>query len=137
MYKSIRILLILFLSAIVFPVLAEDDAAALPTAIYYKIPEPFTINFLNQSAKQVRYLQIKVTLMAHDQDTIDQAELNLPMLQDALRSLFSEQSFEAVNTVSGRKALQVSSLNAINTILKEETGKDNLDAVYFTSFILQ
>jgi len=137
MYTSIRILLILFLSAIAFPVLAEDDAPAAPAAIYYKIVEPFTINFLNQSAKQVRYLQIKVTLMAHDQDIIDHAELNLPMLQDALRSLFSEQSFKDVTTVVGRKALQVSSLNTIKAILKEETGKDNLDAVYFTSFILQ
>jgi len=136
MYKSIRILLILFLSAIAFPVLAADEEAA-PAAIYYKIPEPFTINFLTQSEKQVRYLQIKVTLMAHDQDIIDHAELNLPMLQDALRSLFSEQTFEAVNTVVGRKSLQISSLDVLKTILKEETGKDNLDAVYFTSFILQ
>jgi len=137
MYKSIRILLILLLSAVTFPVLAADDASEQPAAIYYKMVEPFTINFPNQSEKKVRYLQIKVTLMAHDQDIIDHAELNLPMLQDALRSLFSEQSFEAVTTVAGRKALQASSLSLIKTILKEETGKDNLDAVYFTSFILQ
>mgnify|MGYP000603715085 FL=1 len=137
MHQSIRILFILFLSAIAFPILAADESAAPPAAIYYKIPEPFTINFLNQSAKQVRYLQIKVTLMAHDQEIIDHAELNLPMLQDALRTLFSEQSFEEVSTVAGRRALQASSLTAVKALLKEETGKDNLDAIYFTSFILQ
>ncbi|NOQ93327.1 MAG: flagellar basal body protein FliL [Methylophaga sp.] len=137
MTTSIRILFVLFLSAITFPTWAEDEPAAPPAAIYYKIPEPFTINFLNQSEKQVRYLQIKVTLMAHEQEVLTQAELNLPMVQDSLRTLFSEQSFETVKTVEGRKALQAKSLSTIKTILKEETGKDNLDAVYFTSFILQ
>ena len=115
----------------------DDEETAPPQAIYYAIPEPFTINFLNQSNKQARYLQIKVTLMAHDQAILDSAELNLPMLQDALRSLFSEQSFESVSSLEGRKALQNSSLETIKTILKEETGQDNLDAVYFTSFVLQ
>ena len=123
MNTSIRVLFILLLSSIIFPVFAEDDAPTPPSAIYYKITEPFTINFLTQSAEQARYLQIKVTLMAHDQDIIDQAELNLPMLQDSLRSLFSEQTYVAVSTVEGRKALQVSSLSAIKAILKEETGK--------------
>jgi len=138
MYKSIRILFILLISSLAMPTLAADDeAVAAPSAIYYKIAEPFTINFLNQSEKQVRYLQIKVTLKAHDQETIDQAELNLPMLQDSLRTLFSEQSYEAVSSVEGRRALQVSSLATINALLKEETGKENMDAVYFTSFILQ
>ncbi|MDO7667346.1 MAG: flagellar basal body-associated FliL family protein, partial [Pseudomonadota bacterium] len=84
-----------------------------------------------------RYLQIKVTLMAHNQEIMDSAELNLPMLQDALRTLFSAQTSETVNSVEGRKRLQMASLETVKTILKEETGKDNLDAVYFTSFVLQ
>lgn len=115
---------------------AEDDAAP-AQAVYYQIAEPFTINFLNQSKQKARYLQIKVSLMAYDQAILDSAEANLPMLQDSLRSLFSEQSFESVSAVEGRNALQASSLNTIKSILKEETGQDNLDAVYFTSFILQ
>ncbi len=115
----------------------DDDEAAPPQAIYYAIPDPFTIDFLHQSKQKARYLQIKVSLMAHDQAVIDSAEQNLPMLQDALRTLFSEQTFETVNSIEGRKALQASALETVKTLLKEETGQDNLDAVYFTSFILQ
>ena len=119
------------------PTWAEDEEPTSPQAIYYSIKDPFTINFLAQSKEKARYLQIKVTLMARDQAVIKSAELNLPMLQDALRSLFSEQSYDLVSSIKGRKALQAKSLKTIKTILKEETGKDNLDAVYFTSFILQ
>jgi flagellar protein FliL len=136
MQKSIQILFMLLLSIVVLPTWADDEPA--PTkAIYFAIDEPFTINFLNQSNQKARYLQIKVTLMAHDQAIIDSAALNAPMLQDALRSLFSSQTSETVNTVAGRKALQLASLNTVKSILKNETGKDNIDNVYFTSFILQ
>lgn len=137
MYKSIQILLILLLSTVVFPTWADDDTPVPAKAIYFAITEPFTINFMNQSNQKARYLQIKVTLMAHDQEIIDNAELNLPMMQDALRTLFSGQTYEGVSSVDGRKALQTASLASLKTILKEETGKDNLDAVYFTSFVLQ
>jgi flagellar FliL protein len=125
------------LSIMVFPTWAAEDPPEAAKAIYFEIADPFTINFISQSNQQAHYLQIKVTLMAHDQEIITKAELNLPMIQDALRTLFSRQTFEGVSSVEGRKALQTDSLGRLKTILKEETGKDNLDAVYFTSFVLQ
>ena len=134
----IRVFILLLASLILLPSLswaADDEAPAV--AIYYKFPKAITINFLNQSNQDVRYLQIKVTLMSHDQDIIDSASLNLPMLEDALQTLFAEQTMETVNSVNGRNVLKEKTLNAIKAILKEETGKDNIEGLYFTSFILQ
>ena len=133
-------LLFIFISLSLFssPSWAGDDEDEVPPqAIYFAFPEAFTINFLNQSKKKARYLQIKVSLMAHNPEIISSAELNLPMLEDSLRTLFSSQSFDDVTSTAGRKALQANTHKTIKTILKEETGQDNLDAVYFTSFILQ
>lgn len=138
MTQFFRILLICILTIFALPTWAEDEEApATPSAIYYPIVEPFTINFLNQSNQKARYLQIKVTLKGIDQTAIDGAEQNLPMLQDALLSLFSEQSYAEVNSIEGRQALQQSTLETIKSLLREETGNDAIDAVYFTSFILQ
>ena len=116
---------------------AESEVTATPTAVYYPLPEPITINFQRQSKKKVRLLQIKVALMSFDKDVIASAELNLPMLQDSLTTLFTEQTLEAINTVEGRKALQATALKSLNTLLKEEVNAGKLDAVYFTSFIMQ
>lgn len=130
----------LVLSLMAAPAWAEDEDTAAATAakaVYYTIQEPFTINFLTQSQQKVRYLQIKVALMSHDQATVDSAEQNLPMIQDGLRNLFTDQSLQNVSTVDGRQALQTQALNTVNRILKQETGKDDIEAVYFTSFILQ
>lgn len=119
------------------PLWAKDDESAVPVAIYYQFPEPVRVDFLRQSQEQVRLFQIKVALMSYDQEVIDSAILNLPMLQDALRTLLTEQTIETVNSVEGRQALQAAALETIKALLKEETGKDNLKVVYFTSFILQ
>jgi flagellar protein FliL len=59
------------------------------------------------------------------------------MIQDALLDLFSEQTYEQADSVEGRQALQKTTLETIKNILKEETDNDAIDAVYFTSFILQ
>ncbi len=126
-----------FLTFISFQAHAEEGEEAAPKAVYYNITEPFTINFLTQSQQQARYLQIKVSLMAYEQAILDEAEANLPMIQDELRMLFSSQTMENVSSAEGRRALQAASLETVKTILKEETGNDNIDGVYFTSFILQ
>ncbi len=137
MHAYFRIILIFIMAFVPFVNSSAEDEIAPQKASYYAFDEAFTINFLNQSKQQVRYLQIKVTLMAHQQEAIDNASANLPMLQDALRTLFSEQGFNDVNSVEGRRTLQSTALSTINTILKNELASDPVEAVYFTSFILQ
>ncbi|MFW5451101.1 MAG: flagellar basal body-associated protein FliL [Methylophagaceae bacterium] len=140
MHRSLLNLLaltLLSLSLFSLPIWAGDDESTSPQALYYKFPEPITINFQRQSKKEMRLLQVKIALMSYDQDIIDNASRNLPMLHDSLRTLFTEQTMESVSTVTGRKEIQSTALSTLKTIFKEETGKDSLEAVYFTSFIMQ
>lgn len=137
MHAYFRIILIFIMAFVPFVNSSAEDEIAPQNAVYFAFDEAFTINFLNQSKQQVRYLQIKVALMAHQQEALNNASANLPMLQDALRTLFSEQSFNDVNSVEGRRSLQSTALSTINTILREELASDPIEAVYFTSFILQ
>ncbi len=135
MTQLFRILLLFIITSMTTQTWAADESNS--DAIYYAINEPFTINFLNQSNQKARYLQIKVTLKGRDQASMDSAEQNLPMIQDALLDLFSDQSYEAVNSLEGRLALQSATLATVKSLLQVETGHDAIDAVYFTSFILQ
>ena len=138
MSKRLTFVLMLFMCLCSFSVFAEDEAKPDPNKpIYYQINEPFTINFYTQSKKKYRYLQVKIALMSHDQKILDSAKQNLPMLEDALRSLLMDQTLETVSSVTGREKIQQVILTKFNKILKNETGKDDIKAVYFTSFILQ
>ncbi|WP_273150033.1 flagellar basal body-associated FliL family protein [Methylophaga thiooxydans] len=136
MNKLLTSIFLIFSLIGALPLMAAESAVE-TSSIYYSIEEPFTINFLNQSQEKVRYLQIKVALMSHEPTVLDSAQHNLPMIQDALRTLFTEQGYDTVSTVAGREQLQQQALTKIRTLLQQETGSDGLEQIYFTSFILQ
>jgi len=140
MPHTIKTLLLLLLSFSIVPAWAADDEAeAAPQAIYYQFPAkpPIRIDFSRQSNKEVSLLQVEVALMSHDQEIISLAKTNLPMLQHSIRRLLSKQNLASVSTLEGRTALQAKALATINTILKEESGKEGIEGFFFTSFILQ
>ena len=112
----------------------SGEATASP---YFAIEDPFTINFLKQSDEKMRYLQIKVALKSDDPEIIQSAQLHLPMIQDSLRLLFTDQSYATITSVAGRELLQQQALERIRNLLTEETGNDGLEQIFFTRFILQ
>lgn len=106
--------------------------------IYFAIEDPFIVNFSEQSNGAVRYLQVKIKLMARSQAVIDRVKMHLPAIQHELLMLFYSQKYDELQTSEGSQALQQASLATINQILKSETSlEDELEAVYFTSFIMQ
>lgn len=117
--------------------LQAAESGDTPDSPYFVIEEPFTINFLKQSGDKMRFLQIKVALKSHDPAILHSAKTHLPMIQDALRLLFTDQSYTTISTVAGRKLLQAQALERIRSLLEKETGSNKLEQVYFTRFILQ
>ncbi len=121
---------------------AEEDAEQTETVkqapIYYTIEEPFIVNFSEQSGGQVRYMQVKMKVMARSQAVIDAVQTHLPAIQHELLMLLYSQNYDGLLTSEGTQALQQACLETINRILQSETSLENeLEAVYFTSFLMQ
>lgn len=116
---------------------AEEVIIEKQTPIYATVEKAFVVNFTDQSNDEVRYLQIKLKVMARDQAVIDAFTLNTPAIQHQLLMLFFDQNYDALNTAKGKSVLKEQSLSAINKILKEEQTEGELEAVYFTSLIMQ
>lgn len=123
----------------------SDEQAAEETAtvgkqppVYYSIDDPFIVNFSKQSNEQVRYMQVKMKVMARSQAVIDSVKVHLPAIQHELLMLLYSQNYDDLQTSEGTQALQAACRQTINRILQSETSlEDELEAVYFTSFIMQ
>lgn len=115
--------------------MAETAPAAKKTPIYYSVADPFITNFSDQSQGEVRYMQIKLKVMARDQQVIDAFKLHLPAIQHELLLLFHGQNYDELT--AGTKELQKTTLNKINAVLKPEKLQNKIEAVYFTSFLMQ
>lgn len=102
--------------------------------IYLALDPPFVVNFQSDSA--TRFLQVGVQLMAHDQKALDAAKASEPAVRNALVMLFSSQDAKTLISRDGKEKLRTDALDEIRRIVGERTHAP-LDAVYFTSFVMQ
>lgn len=102
---------------------------------YLKLQPPLTVNF--ERGQRISYLQAEVEIMSRQPAALEAAERHMPVIRNDLLMLFSDQSFEDLNTREGRERLRRQSLEEINEILEAKGADGEIEAVYFTSFIMQ
>lgn len=105
------------------------------TELYLPLEPAFVVNFRDDES--LRYLQVGVTLMSHDPDAINVAKGADPVLRDGLVALFSNQKFSVISDAAGREKLQEQALATVRKIVQTRLGRPGIDALYFTSFVMQ
>ena len=112
----------------------DEDGASQP-AVYLPIDPAFVVNFASQG--KARFLQITVEVMTRDETVPDQVKLHMPAIRNNLMLLFSTQTYDTVSTLDGKETLREEALEVVQQILEEESGDPGIEAVYFTSFVMQ
>lgn len=103
--------------------------------LFLPLDPAFVVNFQDQDA--TRYLQVGVTAMTHDASAIQAMKDSDPVIRNALVMLFSSQTYAGLSNINGKKKLQAEALEAVRKIVADKTGKPDVDAIYFTSFVMQ
>lgn len=125
------------------PPVATEAGAAGTTAVapatkppvYFSIDPSFTVNLVD--ARGMRFLQVNVDVMSRDEEVISKVEAYLPRVRNDLIMLFTKLSKDDVNTEASRLKIQADALAVINKVLKDESGKAGVEAVYFSKFVMQ
>lgn len=114
----------------------QEEAAATVAAPkepkYLAFDEAFTITY--QVDGDMRYLQAKAQVMAYDQVALDRVEKHMPAVRNNLILLFSGEDFHQLSSVQGKEALRK---KALETVRESVPGNQDIDDVYFTSFLMQ
>lgn len=116
-------------------VAAHEAPAPSPVELYLPLDPALVVNFHDDDS--IRYLQVGITLMSHEVPAINVAKDADPVIRDALIALFSDSDYEAASTEAGRLKLQAQALVAVRKIVKARLGRPGIDALYFTSFVMQ
>jgi flagellar FliL protein len=111
------------------------ESAAKVAEIYLPLEPAFVVNFQDNDA--TRYLQVGVTVMSRDPVAVQAIKDNDPVIRNALVMLFSSQTFVELSNTAGKQKLQAEALTAVRNIVAEKIGKPGVDALYFTSFVMQ
>lgn len=138
---------------------SADEATVHAAAIYYKMHQTFVINF--EDTSKARYVQIDLAVMSRDQNSISLFEENSPVIRNNIITILSRQNYTELSTRQGKQKLNADLLKSINETIAaevavsaphikegdEEQQKHDIapiaaehayiEAVYFTSFIMQ
>jgi flagellar FliL protein len=105
-------------------------------AQYFALEPPFVVNLIG-SAGGARYLQVEVQLMTRDPEAMKNIQLHAPAIRAKLLMLFAQQDAEGLITRAGKEKLQNDALTDVKKLLIAETGKPSVEALLFTSFVMQ
>lgn len=109
------------------------DAAEKGPAQYVEMAPVFVVNLPGRPS----LLQVGVNLRVTNDQMIEFIKHNDPMLRHHLLNLLQRQDAESLQERTAKEALQVEMLNEINHIAKELSAPDKVDALYFSSFVMQ
>lgn len=104
-------------------------------ALYMDIEQPFVVNF--QDEGQLRYLQITISVMTKNPKVVEEMKRHMPLIRNNLVMLFSGQTREGIISREGKEKIRKEAEAEVQKILREQTGKPGIKALYFTSFVMQ
>lgn len=106
-------------------------------ALYTSLHPPLVVN-LKDASGESHYMQITMEVMAREQGVIDAVKKHAPAIRNSLILLYgSNVDFDAVNTREGKEQMLADALAEVQKIMQQRIGADGVEAVYFTSLIIQ
>ncbi|MHC1480540.1 flagellar basal body-associated FliL family protein [Frateuria aurantia] len=112
------------------------QAATPPSAPnYLPLDPPFIVNFQEQDG--LHLLQIGISLMSHDAATIEAAKNANTVIRNDLLLMLSNQDFQTLSGEQGKLDLQKHALDVVRKAVPAAAGHQGIEAVYFTSFVMQ
>ena len=113
----------------------EESVESSGTANYVAMPRPFVFNVMDGSRD--RLVQIKVQLMVRGDRNETLAGTHVPLLEGTLVRVFGGATADQLRTPEGKDQLRETALEELNEATMELEGKEIIDSVLFTGFVLQ
>ncbi|MDH5327460.1 MAG: flagellar basal body-associated FliL family protein [Gammaproteobacteria bacterium] len=104
-------------------------------SLYLPLGSPFVVNIKDHSG--IRFLQITSEARLTDPAVGDEVKHHMALIRHIMIMLFSQQTPQSIGNLEGKEKLREQTLAAVQTALQEETGKDLIENIYFTGFVVQ
>ena len=119
---------------------SEEEAAAEAQAHtgpvqYLEMAPSFVVNFPHQGRQ--RYMQASLSVMSRDSEAIAAVGRHMPLIRHNLINLFSAQLLLVFEDPAGIERLRQLATDEVQQVLLNEIGREGIDEVLFTDFVMQ
>jgi len=132
MWKSVVLACMLLTALVLQPVRAEN---AEDNYISYIELKPFVTNYGGPGP--VHFLKAEVTIQVDREEAHHAVNAHMAHIRNELVFLFSSVTEEDLGSVAAQNVLAERALQAVQQLLKEETGSTQVSDLFFTSFVTQ
>ncbi len=112
-----------------------EEETVSKSAHYFSLDPAFIVNFTGKS--RARFLQVSIEGMTRDEIVKEEITKHFPQVRNNIVLLLSGKTSEQLSTPDGKDKLRKEVLKEVQDILVAETGKEGVEDVYFTSFVMQ
>lgn len=102
---------------------------------YLDLAPAFIVNFPHQGRQ--RFLQANISVMSRDPAAIAAVSQHMPVIRHNLINLLSAQMLLVFEDPSGVEVLRQLATQEVKQVLQREIGRDGIDEVLFTNFVMQ
>ncbi|OUS30188.1 hypothetical protein A9Q99_06835 [Gammaproteobacteria bacterium 45_16_T64] len=127
--------LLIALSTIVFCSYASAEGDGDGGGVQYVPLSPAIIT--NYQSKNLSYVKAEITLQVSGSATAEAIDRHLPFIRHNLVMLFSRQDETSLTSPDGKIKLKEDALAAVVAALDEESEPSDIEAILFTSFIVE
>ena len=103
--------------------------------IYIPLTPPFVVNLENQ--EQMSFLQVEMEVMTYDQSVNEAMKAHGSRIRGELLLLLGSKPYHELNNVEGKRKLSQEAIAEIQKVLTETGTEGSVQALYFTSFVMQ
>ena len=120
---------------------AQDDSESVQRqeqqlpAIYHRLDPLFIVNL--PPGGSVKMLQVGIQVMLRSPELVEFIQHHDPMIRHTLLNLLGSQESASLQQRQGKERLQADVVRALNKLIDEQHGPGSVEAVYFTSFVMQ
>lgn len=114
---------------------AEVEVPSGP-AMYTSLHPPLVVNF-KDAVGDSHFMQITMEVMARSLDVSNSVREHTPVIRNALILLYSAAVYEEVITREGKEKMLADGLAEIQQVMTAQIGEPGVEAVYFTTLIIQ
>ncbi len=111
------------------------EPVELEPATYFPLEPAFVVNFKDKG--RTRFLQVSMEIMTRDPLIIEDIKAHMPLIRNNLLLLLGNQPAEELHTSEGKEKIRAAALEELKRLLDEQTGRNDVEGLYFTSFVTQ
>ncbi len=115
--------------------LEEEQVAEKKEAVYVALDPPFTVNL--QGGSKAGFLQISLQVLTREAGVEEELKKHGPVIRNNLVLLLSSKTSQELKSREGKEKLRKEALSAVQKVLEDAIGNKGVEAILFTSFVMQ